>query len=239
MAVFLEGIYAKLGKRLMDIVASACGLLVLSLPFAFVALCTKLDSPGSVFYRHVRVGKNGRLFRILKFRTMDAVASSLPAGITVSGDDRITRVGKILRRYKIDELPQLWNVICGQMSLVGPRPELPKYVEAYSLEQKQVLSVRPGITDPAALAYRHEEELLSRSEDPDVFYRTQILPDKLDRNLAYIRRISFGRDLMIIFQTIVVSAFPEYSAAEGKSPLAGEDHSARRDFVNPSSGPSI
>jgi lipopolysaccharide/colanic/teichoic acid biosynthesis glycosyltransferase len=239
MAAFLEGIYTKFGKRMMDIVASACGLLVLSLPFAFVALCIKLDSSGSVFYRQVRVGIGGRLFRILKFRTMDAVSSSLPAGITVSGDNRITKVGKILRKYKIDELPQLWNVLCGQMSLVGPRPELPKYVETYSSEQRQVLSVRPGITDPAALAYRHEEELLSHSGDPDVFYRTQILPDKLDRNLAYIRRISLRCDLMIIFQTIIVSALPVHAAAEHKNPLSGKDHQARRDFVNPSSGSSI
>jgi lipopolysaccharide/colanic/teichoic acid biosynthesis glycosyltransferase len=183
-------------------VSSATGLLLLLPLFALVAVCIKVTSCGPVFYRQTRVGKGGRQFQIVKFRSMDAVASEMPAGITVSGDKRITRVGRILRRYKIDELPQLWNVLCGDMSLVGPRPELPKYVEAYSSEQKLVLCVRPGITDPASLAYRHEEEILSRCGDPEQMYQTQVLPDKLARNLAYIRRITFRTDLRIIFATM-------------------------------------
>lgn len=186
----------------MDLVASAGGLVFLSPLFAIVAVCIKTDSRGPVFYPHVRVGKDGRPFRILKFRSMDAVASRLPAGITVSGDKRVTRVGRFLRRYKIDELPQLWNVLLGDMSLVGPRPELPKYVAAYSPEQKLVLRVRPGITDPASLRYRHEEEILSCCEDPENVYRMQILPNKLAGNLAYIRNISLGTDLRIIFKTV-------------------------------------
>ena len=123
-------------------------------------------------------------------------------GITISGDKRISRVGGFLRRYKIDELPQLWNVLRGEMSLVGPRPELSKYVENYSPEQKRVLCVRPGITDPASLAYRKEEDILSRCEDPEWAYRTVILPDKLAQNLKYIQNISFRSDLRIIFATV-------------------------------------
>ena len=126
----------------------------------------------------------------------------MPAGITVSGDRRVTRVGKVLRRYKIDELPQLWNVLVGEMSLVGPRPELPRYVELYSRRQKEVLRVRPGITDLASLTYRHEEEILSRCEEPEKLYREEILPEKLVLNLKYLQSITFKADLRIIFATI-------------------------------------
>jgi lipopolysaccharide/colanic/teichoic acid biosynthesis glycosyltransferase len=197
-----SSIYTRFGKRLLDVLASAIGLVFLSPLFAFVGCWITLDSPGSVFYRQIRVGKNGRAFRILKFRSMDSVASAAPAGITVSGDARVTRSGRFLRRFKIDELPQLYNVLSGEMSLVGPRPELPQYVALYSSDQKQVLSVRPGITDPASLAYRHEEDILSSSENPEAFYRNRVLPDKIDRNLAYIQTISCVNDLSIIFQTI-------------------------------------
>jgi lipopolysaccharide/colanic/teichoic acid biosynthesis glycosyltransferase len=194
--------YKKFGKRLMDVIASASGLAFLLPLFALVAICIKINSRGPVFYRQVRVGKDGLPFMILKFRSMNAESSELPAGITTSVDRRITQVGRILRRYKIDELPQLWNVLLGHMSLVGPRPELPKYVQTYSPEQKKVLCVRPGITDPATLAYRHEEEMLSRSVDSEQMYQTQILPDKLARNLDYILNVSFRNDIRIIFATI-------------------------------------
>ena len=132
-------------------------------------------------------------------------ASLARAGVTVSGDVRITSVGRILRRFKIDELPQLWNVLFGDMSLVGPRPELPRFVVAYSPEQRLVLSVRPGITDPASLFYRREEEILSLSADPEETYLKQILPDKLARNLTYISSISFRNDLRIIWTTMAHS----------------------------------
>jgi lipopolysaccharide/colanic/teichoic acid biosynthesis glycosyltransferase len=202
MDALLQSFYAKRGKRVLDCVSSATGLLVLLPLFALVALSIKLTSRGPVFHRQMRVGKDGHLFPILKFRSMNGVASKMSPGITVSGDKRITRLGMILRRYKIDELPQLWNVLRGDMSLVGPRPELPKYVEVYSPEQKLVLCVRPGITDLASLAYRHEEEILSRYEDPEHVYRMEILPDKLAQNLGYIRSISFRTDLRIIFATM-------------------------------------
>ena len=197
----------KFGKRLMDVAVSVVGLLVLLPLLCIVALCIKIDSHGSVFYSQARVGKGGRHFQILKLRSMDAVSSALPAGITVSGDKRVTRVGKILRRYKIDELPQLWNVLVGDMSLVGPRPELPKYVETYSAEQRRVLSVLPGITDPATLVYRHEEEMLASCEDPEQVYRMRIMPDKLAGNLAYIQNISLRSDIRIIVETVGRSFF--------------------------------
>jgi lipopolysaccharide/colanic/teichoic acid biosynthesis glycosyltransferase len=197
-----QGFYARCGKRIVDAVCSAIGLLVLLPLFVVVALCIKATSRGAVFYRQIRIGQNGHPFRIVKFRSMDDVASRMPAGITVSGDKRVTRVGRILRRHKVDELPQLWNVLRGEMSLVGPRPELPKYVASYSTNQTSVLAVRPGITDPASLIYRHEEEILLRHENPEQVYRDHILPDKLARNLAYIQNISFRSDLRIILATI-------------------------------------
>jgi lipopolysaccharide/colanic/teichoic acid biosynthesis glycosyltransferase len=135
-------------------------------------------------------------------------ADKIGLGITVSGDRRITAVGRFLRHHKVDELPQLWNVLCGDMSLVGPRPEVPAYVAAYTLEQRRVLSVRPGITDLATIAYRYEEQILADHDDPERFYRTQVLPDKLVRNLVYLERVSLGGDLRIIFETVVSLFFP-------------------------------
>jgi lipopolysaccharide/colanic/teichoic acid biosynthesis glycosyltransferase len=194
--------YSKYGKRFLDTGSSLMGLFFLLPLFGVVAVCVKYSSRGPVFFRQIRVGKDGRLFQIIKFRSMDAGSSKLPAGITVSSDARITAVGRVLRRYKIDELPQLWNVLRGDMSLVGPRPELPKYVDHYSPEQMGVLCVRPGISDPASLAYRHEEEILSGRTDPEYFYRTVILPDKLNRNLAYLKNMSLPADLGIIFKSL-------------------------------------
>jgi len=197
-----KGFYIRHGKRVFDFVFSAIGLLILSPLFVVVAMCIKFTSRGSVFFRQPRVGRGGQRFLIVKFRSMLQMASKMPPGITVSNDKRITRVGKILRRYKIDELPQLCNVLLGDMSFVGPRPELPEYVETYSVDQKLVFCVRPGITDPASLVYRNEEEILSESQDPEEIYRTEILPDKLARNLTYIQNISFWNDLHIIFATL-------------------------------------
>lgn len=203
-----QGLYAKWGKRMLDVFASAIGLLLLLPFFAVVALCIRLSSRGPALYRQMRVGKHGDTFRIVKFRSMDSAASKARPGITVSGDARVTPAGKILRRFKIDELPQLWNVLRGEMSLVGPRPELPKYVLAYSPGQKAVLDVRPGITDPASLFYRNEEELLARAQNPEQFYRETILPDKLARNLRYTQNISLRNDLELILATIASSIFP-------------------------------
>lgn len=188
-------------RRLLDIVASGVGLAVLSPLFVLIGLWIKLDSPGPVFYRAQRAGKDGKLFRLYKFRSMVADADKRGPGITATGDARITRVGRFLRRTKIDELPQLINVLKGEMSLVGPRPEDPRYVALYTPEQRRVLSVRPGITSAASLAYRHEEQLLS-GEDWETLYRTKVLPDKLAIDLAYLEQRTLVSDLKLIFRTI-------------------------------------
>jgi|SRR5579864_3953905 len=197
--------YTKWGKRALDVFCSSLGLLALSPLFVLVACCIKLTSRGSALYRQTRIGLNGRPFQILKFRSMVVDGGKGGQGITVSGDGRVTPVGKVLRRHKIDELPQLWNVLRGDMSLVGPRPELPAYVAAYTAEQRGVLAVRPGITDPASLAYRYEEEILAQHDNPEELYRTQILPDKLARNLAYVHAMSLTSDLRLIFETLAMS----------------------------------
>jgi lipopolysaccharide/colanic/teichoic acid biosynthesis glycosyltransferase len=208
---FVSGFYAQYGKRAMDIFSAATGLVLLAPVFGFVACCIKLTSRGPVFYRQLRIGKDGRTFRILKFRSMVEAASEADLRITVAGDSRVTPVGMLLRRYKVDELPQLWNVVRGEMSLVGPRPEVPEYVANYSAEQRRVLSARPGITDPASLAYRHEEEILAQHGDPELCYRTQILPDKLALNRDYLEKITLRGDLRIILQTIAASLVPAKS----------------------------
>ena len=188
-------------KRLFDICASACGLLLLSPLFVIMAVWIKCDSRGPVFYRQVRVGRGGRDFRLYKFRSMvtDADKGSL---ITVGGrDPRITRSGYFIRKYKLDELPQLINVLLGDMSLVGPRPEVRRYVDMYTAEQLHVLDVRPGITDMASIKYRNENELLAAAADPEEYYVNVIMPDKLRINLEYVRHHSFWFDLKLIFST--------------------------------------
>jgi lipopolysaccharide/colanic/teichoic acid biosynthesis glycosyltransferase len=199
--VFANGFYANYGKRALDILAATAGMILLSPVFGLVACWIKLTSRGPAFYRQIRIGKDGVPFQILKFRSMTMQASNRDLKITVAGDSRVTPVGKFLRRYKVDELPQLWNVIRGDMSLVGPRPEVPVYEED-TPEQRIVLSARPGITDPASLAYRHEEEILAAQGDPEQFYRTKILPDKLARNRAYLEKITLQNDIRIILKTI-------------------------------------
>jgi lipopolysaccharide/colanic/teichoic acid biosynthesis glycosyltransferase len=207
LASLYSGPYVKYGKRALDILSAALGLVLLSPVFALVACFIKLTSHGAVLFRQMRVGKDHRPFQILKFRSMLQEAPNRDLKITVAGDPRVTAIGKILRRYKIDELPQLWNVIRGEMSLVGPRPELPQYVAEYTLEQRTVLCTRPGITDPASLAYRLEEEMLADQSDPEQYYRTQILPDKLARNMGYLQKITFRNDIRIIVKTISSSFF--------------------------------
>lgn len=188
-------------KRCFDLLMSGLGLLVLSPLFVLMALWIKCDSKGPVFYRQVRVGRHGKDFRLFKFRSM-RVGSDRKGLITVGGHDpRITRSGYFIRKYKLDELPQLINVFIGDMSLVGPRPEVRKYVDLYTPEQRHVLDVRPGITDPASIRYRNENELLGAADDPERYYVDVILPDKLRLNLDYVARHSFGHDLSIIFQT--------------------------------------
>jgi lipopolysaccharide/colanic/teichoic acid biosynthesis glycosyltransferase len=191
-----------MAKRLFDVLASLAGLVILSPLFALIAVAIKLDSPGPVFFRGRRVGRNGCLFDIYKFRSMVVDADRKGPGITTAGDPRITRVGNTLRRTKLDELPQLINVVRGEMSLVGPRPEDARYVALYTSEQRRVLSVRPGITSPASLCFRQEEDLL-RGEDWRRVYREQVVPAKLQIELDYLERASLWRDLGILVQTVL------------------------------------
>lgn len=190
-------------KRTFDIVASFVGLLLLSPLFLIVAVWIMLDSKGGVFYKQVRVGRNNKDFLLYKFRSMRINADK--AGLlTVGGRDaRITRSGYLIRKYKIDELPQLLNVFLGDMSLVGPRPEVRKYVDLYTEEQRKVLMVRPGITDLASIKYRNENDLLSTQSNPEQYYIDVIMPDKLRINLEYIGHRTFLKDLGVIFKTIL------------------------------------
>ena len=189
-------------KRAMDVLLSGAALLVLWPVFLLIAAAIKLDDPGPVFYRQVRVGRDGKLFRIFKFRSMVVDADKKGLTITVGRDSRITRVGAFLRRTKLDELAQLINVFLGQMSFVGPRPEVEEYVALYTPEQRQVLLVRPGITDYASIAYRNENELLAGAEDPKRMYIEQIMPAKLELNMKYLREISPLSDVKLILGTI-------------------------------------
>lgn len=198
----------RLSKRLFDFIASAAGLMLLAPLFALVALAIKLDDGGPVFFRQERVGLKGRTFRIWKFRTMVDGAERLGEKLTIAGDRRITRAGRFLRRAKLDELPQLINVLKGEMSLVGPRPEVKKYVDIYTDGQEKVLDLVPGITDPASLKYRHENEILARADDPEKFYIEEIMPDKIRCNLEYGARANLLSDMVIIFCTIFNLALP-------------------------------
>lgn len=190
-------------KRLFDIIASFFGLLFLSPLFLFVSIWIKIDSKGPVFYKQTRVGKNNKDFGLYKFRSMK-IGSDKYGLITVGGrDSRITTSGYYIRKYKVDELPQLINVLLGNMSLVGPRPEVRKYVNMYTSEQLAVLSVRPGITDMASICYRNENELLLQADDPDKFYYEVVMQDKLRINQEYIKRESFWFDIKLIFHTFI------------------------------------
>ena len=192
-------------KRGFDVVVSGLGLAATSPLLLAAAVAIQLDSPGLCFYRQQRIGLNGQPFTILKFRTMVADADR-GRPITIGGDDRITRIGGWLRRFKLDELPTLWNVLKGDMSLVGPRPEIPLYVERYTPEQRRVLSVRPGITDSATLRFDNEAELLADADGYEATYVTRILPEKLRLNLEYVDSRSFLTDLRMIFATLFLMA---------------------------------
>lgn len=190
-------------KRLFDFCASGVGLIILSPILLMIALFIRLDSCGPVFFRQERVGQFGRLFRIHKFRTMVVDAESRGMQITVGADPRVTRVGAYLRRYKLDELPQLIDVLFGDMSLVGPRPEVPRYVACYPQGMKElVLSVRPGITDRASIEFKDENEILGRAVDAHHAYVTEVLPIKLGYYAEYVRNRSLLKDIQIILLTL-------------------------------------
>lgn len=191
-----------MAKTALDLLVSILGLIVLTPFFIAIAFLIKLDSQGTVFYKQERVGKNGKLFKLFKFRTMGIGADKATAITVGERDPRITKIGFYLRKYKLDELPQLINVLVGDMSLVGPRPELKKFVDLYNNEQQKIITVRPGITDYASIAFRNENKLLAGKADPIQFYITEIMPVKLKLNLEYIRDQSFWLDVRIIFKTI-------------------------------------
>lgn len=188
-------------KRIFDIILSLFGLIIL-LPFMLIiAIFIKLDSKGTVFFKQIRVTKNGREFKIFKYRTM-RVGSDKYSQITVGKDDRITKIGSFLRKYKLDEIPQLINVLIGDMSLVGPRPEVPKYVALYTDEQKEILKVRAGITDYASIEFSNENDLLALEEDPEKAYIEKVMPKKIELNKKYLSEISILTDIRIILLTI-------------------------------------
>lgn len=191
-------------KRIFDFVMSGLGLIILSPLFLVLAIWIKLDSPGPVFYRQVRVGRHNKDFRIFKFRSM-RVGSDKGSLVTIGGrDPRITRSGYFIRKFKLDELPQLINVFIGDMSLVGPRPEVRHYVDYWTPEQMHVLDVRPGITDPASIKFRNENELLEKAEDPERYYIDVIMQEKLKLYLDYVKHHSFCGDIALIFKTFYV-----------------------------------
>ncbi len=189
-------------KRIFDVVFSLLGLLVSSILMVIIAILIKLDSSGPVIYSQWRVGKNGRLFKLYKFRTMVKDADKIGGTVTTADDPRITRIGKILRKFKLDELPQLWNVLKGDMSFVGPRPDVPGFADKLKGRDRIILSVRPGITGPATLKFRNEEELLKQQENPEEYNLKVIWPEKVRLNREYVENYSFWKDIKYILLTI-------------------------------------
>lgn len=190
-------------KRIFDFTVSLIGVIILSPIFVIVSVSIKLDSKGNILFLQRRVGQYGKEFNIYKFRTMVTNAEKLGTQITIGKDNRITRVGAFLRKFKIDELPQLFNVLKGDMSLVGPRPEVPKYVNLYTEEQRKVLQVRPGITDIASLRYKDENDILGSVDNPEEYYVNVIMKDKLKLNIEYIEKSNIFLDIYLIIKTIV------------------------------------
>jgi len=193
-------------RRVLDLLIALPATIALLPVFAVIALCIKLDSRGPVFFLQERVGRGGLPFRIFKFRTMVVDAEWRGAQITIGRDPRITRCGHFLRKYRFDELPQLLNVLKGEMSLVGPRPEVPRYVAMYTDEQRQILAYRPGITSPASIAFSNENEILAQCADladPEAYYRTQLMPAKIGQDLHYSRQATVWTDCAVIARTVV------------------------------------
>ena len=200
----MRGTIQDLFKRSFDIITSILGLLLLTPLMFILALCIRIDSRGHVFYRGVRVGRFGKPFKVFKFRTMVVNAEMIGGPSTADDDPRITKVGSFLRRYKLDEVPQLLNVVKGEMSFVGPRPEVPMEVNEYNDLEKNILSVRPGITDWASLTFHNEGEILKGSMDPHKTYKEKIRPQKLKLALKYVEERSFLVDMKIILQTLLL-----------------------------------
>lgn len=195
-------------KRIFDFIASFLGVLILSPVLFIIAIIIKVQMPGPVFFKQKRVGKGGQLFTMVKFRTMTINHSG--SSISVAGESRITPLGATMRKYKLDELPELWNVLKGEMSFVGPRPDVPGYADQLQGEAAQILKLKPGITGPASLKYRNEEELLAQVDDPQRYNDGVIYPDKVRINLKYLREQSLWLDLRIIFCTVLGKDLKEF-----------------------------
>jgi lipopolysaccharide/colanic/teichoic acid biosynthesis glycosyltransferase len=191
------------GKRVLDCVVASVGLLLLLPLFLIIALLIRLDGGGPVFFRQERVGYLGRPFGMWKFRSMIPGAERSGELLTVGRDRRVTRIGAWLRSMKLDELPQLFNVLRGDMSLVGPRPEVAKYVELWSPAERRVLDLVPGITDPASIVYRRESELLAQAANPEATYTQEIMPDKIRLNLEYARKATLASDMLVVLRTVL------------------------------------
>jgi len=219
-------------KRAIDVAGSMLGLVLLSPLFLLLAIAVRMETPGPAFFRQTRVGLNGHPFKIYKFRSMKVAKTPRCAPLTVCADKRVTRIGAFLRRTKIDELPQLINVLAGDMSLVGPRPEVPEFMEFFSSAQRAVLlSMRPGMTDYAAILFRNESDLLDQDKDPVSIYRYKILPIKFDYYERYSHEIGAANDLRIILATISLLAIGHIPkilgiASELQDPIAQEGHAA-------------
>ena len=193
--------YLQFGKRVFDFVVALLGLIFLAVPMAVIAICLWITSGSPILFTQQRVGKDGEIFSVKKFRTM-SVRPVKDSSITVAGDSRVTSIGRYLRRWKLDELPQLWNVLAGEMSFVGPRPDVPGYADKLQGDDRKLLLLRPGITGPATLAYRNEEEILAKVSDPVQYNNEIIYPDKVRINLEYIENCSLVQDLKYILETI-------------------------------------
>ena len=193
--------YLQIGKRIFDLTIAILGLIILAVPMALIAILIWITSGSPILFTQERVGKGGQIFYVKKFRTM-RVRSVEDSSITVAGDSRVTAIGSYLRRWKLDELPQLWNVLVGEMSLVGPRPDVPGYADKLQGDDRKLLLLRPGITGPATLAYRNEEEILAKVSDPVQYNNEIIYPDKVRINLEYMEKCSLMQDLKYILETM-------------------------------------
>ncbi len=198
-----DSFYTKYGKRIFDFSISFLALSLISPIFFLIGILIKIESSGPIFFTQVRIGQNFCKFRLYKFRTMVQNAPLIGPSITRRGDPRVTNIGKFLRHYKIDELPQLINVLKGEMSLVGPRPEVEKYVKIYISDYNEILKLKPGITDYAAITFRNEEEILQSYSDPEIGYIDEILPKKIKLYKRYLKDVGFFTDLKIILKTII------------------------------------
>jgi lipopolysaccharide/colanic/teichoic acid biosynthesis glycosyltransferase len=208
-------------KRSFDCIAAAAGLVVLLPLITAIGIIVKISSPGTVFFVQKRVGRNGTLFSTIKFRTMRTGAEKY-GSVTTAHDVRVTVIGRVLRRFKLDELPQLWNVLIGRMSFVGPRPDVPGYADRLTGEERKILDLRPGITGPATLYFRNEEELLSAADDPKRFNDETIWPVKVRMNLLYLEQYGFWKDIGYIFITLI-PALNRYLKLVPESPKNTED----------------